>query len=43
MNKDYLVATATLNDLLKQQQKMIDDEDQLSKVYYAFVLLLIFD
>jgi hypothetical protein len=36
-NKDYLVATATLSDLLKQQQQMTDNEEQLSKVCSVFV------
>jgi hypothetical protein len=35
-NKDYLVATETLSDLLKQQQ-MNDNEAQLSKVCFMFV------
>jgi hypothetical protein len=43
--KDYLVATSTLDDLLKQQQQMTDDEAQLLKVCFGFVFccLLIFD
>jgi hypothetical protein len=39
--KYFLVATSTLNDLLKQQQRMTDDEGQLSKVCFAFVFLLL--
>jgi hypothetical protein len=38
-NKDYLVATETLSDLLKQQQQMNDNEEQLSKVCFVFVLI----
>jgi hypothetical protein len=36
-NKGYLVATSTLSDLLKQQQQMTDNEEQLSKVCFVFV------
>jgi hypothetical protein len=39
-NKDYLVATETLSDLLKQQQQMNDNEAQLPKVCFVFVLIL---
>jgi hypothetical protein len=41
-NKDYLVATAILNDLLKQQQQMTDEYEQLSIVCFCiwFVLKL---
>jgi hypothetical protein len=40
-NKDFLVATSTLNDLLKQQQQMTYDEEQLSKVCFAFVFVVV--
>jgi hypothetical protein len=33
-NKDYLVATSTLNNLLQQQQQLTDNEEQLSKVCF---------
>jgi hypothetical protein len=39
-NKDFLVATSTLNDLLKQQQQMTDDEVQLSKVCFALLIVI---
>jgi hypothetical protein len=36
-NKDFLAATSTLNDLLKQQQQqMNDNEEQLSQVCFSF-------
>jgi hypothetical protein len=38
-NKDYLVATSTLSDLLKQQQQMTDDKEQLSKVSVVCILV----
>jgi hypothetical protein len=31
-NKDFLMATSTLSNLLKQQQQMTEIEEQLSKV-----------